>query len=87
MSYLSFLDTIFPLDVLLDEEYWRYHKFQLKHLADETIPKADQAKAFVSLTTGEPIEGLTWVNTVDSASPYNSGYQDKSWVVSLNPTS
>lgn len=35
ISYMSYLDTIFPLDVILDAEYWRYHKLHIKHAVIE----------------------------------------------------
>lgn len=38
------------------------------------------ALPFYSLTNGQQIEGLTWLNTVDDVSPYETGYQDKKWV-------
>ena len=36
-----------------------------------------------STLTLEAIDGITWVNNIDKATPYQTGYDKKTWCVSI----
>jgi hypothetical protein len=35
------------------------------------------------MQTGQNVPGVTWKNLVDEATPYETGFKDKKWAVSL----
>ncbi len=75
---MNYVDTVFPIEVLLDSEYWSVHSNLNKFIVEEE--SRGKMVEFKSVTTGEQVENLFWVNSVDNANPYSSGFQDKKWV-------
>jgi hypothetical protein len=79
MSYMKFIDCVFPLSALLNGEYWtKHHKafaIKLPHLQ----PCLREPLPFINLSTGSVVERLTWRNSIDQMNPYDSGYNRKNW--------
>jgi hypothetical protein len=65
MSYMKFIDCVFPLNALLNGEYWtKHHKafaIKLPHLQ----PCLREPLPFINLSTGSVVERLTWRNSID----------------------
>lgn len=80
LSYLNFRGKIFYLDQMLDHTYWSFHNSFLK---TKYVPSLfGEQNDFIALNTGLKVPNLTWMNTLDSMTPYQTGYQEKVWVVS-----
>jgi len=79
-SYLNYQSKVFYLDQMLDHTYWNFHSSMI---LTKFVPYIfGQRNEFIALDSGAPVKHLTWVNEIDQASPYKTGYLDKVWVVS-----
>lgn len=78
---MNYKDRVFPLDVILDESYWK--QLQKARKADVSLAvDANTVYPFYSTSTGLQVNQLTWINQIDDESPYKSGYKDILWHVS-----
>lgn len=83
LNYMNYTDCVFHLDILLDAHYWDTHQ-QLQKI-ERPIPMSDgKALEFLSTQTGKKVGNVTWINEVDRASPYETGYKDILWNVSVH---
>ena len=88
-NYMNFIETVFPLEVILDSFYWKHLKSTIKF---PQAPSVDfgAVSVFLSNSSGSEIPHITWINVLDRVSPYLSGYKLVDWTyitenMTLNP--